>query len=67
MTNGTIAAKAAYDGAIVDENNHLMESLVSSRFYSARRKRRGGDVPQFNGMTRSESRTYVVEGDVEGI
>ena len=27
---------------------------------------RGGVmVPQFNGMTRSESRTYVAEGDVE--
>ena len=64
-------AKAAYDGAIVDENNHLMElkGLVSRKqdFIPPLTKavRGGWMVPQFNGMTRSESRIYVAEGDVE--
>ncbi|CAL6333554.1 unnamed protein product [Bathycoccus prasinos] len=64
-------AKAAYDGALVDGNNHLMElkGLVSRKqdFIPPLTKavKGGWIVPKFDGMARSESRIDVAEGEVE--
>ena len=64
-------AKAAYDGALVDGNTHLMElkGLVSRKqdFIPPLTKavKGGWIVPKFDGMARSESRIDVAEGEVE--
>lgn len=64
-------AKAAYDGALVDGNTHLMElkGLVSRKqdFIPPLTKavKGGWIVPKFDGMARSESKIDVAEGEVE--
>lgn len=64
-------AKAAYDGALVDGNTHLMElkGLVSRKqdFIPPLTKavKDGWIVPKFDGMARSESKIDVAEGEVE--